>query len=70
MMNESSESNKNRDIFFRSLSSGADVDSMIIKLTRPLLNVRIKTRLKYVFVIIVKQMGLYTFVRSLIRKRA
>jgi hypothetical protein len=69
MMNESSESNKKRDVFFRSLPSGADVDRIILKLTKPSLSVRIKTRLKYVFVIIVKQMGLYTFVRALIRKR-
>jgi hypothetical protein len=70
MMNESSESSKKRDIFFQLLHSGADVDRIILKLTKPPLDARIKIRLKYFFVIIAKQLGLYAFVKSLIRKKA
>jgi coenzyme F420-reducing hydrogenase beta subunit len=69
MMNESSRSSKNRDIFFKSIFSGADADRMILKLTKPSLTKRIKTRVKYVCTIILKQMGFYAFVKSLIRKK-
>jgi coenzyme F420-reducing hydrogenase beta subunit len=69
MMNESSKSNKNRDVFFQLVCSGADVDRIILKFTKPPLSIRIKTRLRYVCVIIVRQIGIYSFVKSLIRRK-